>query len=74
MLENFKNIKMSRDTKVNLAFAGFFTASLLTGGGLSAPFLIGSAASNLLGCEAVKSGLNWLNRRAEGDISKNASA
>lgn len=63
-LENLKNIKLSRDAKVNAAFAGFFVASMIAAP-LGASFIIGSAASNLLGAEVVKAGLNWFNRRTE---------
>lgn len=64
-MNNLSLPSLSRDQKVNLAFTGFFAVTLLTGGAASATILVGSAASNLLGAEVVKSALNFLNRRAE---------
>jgi len=66
------NLNLDRDMKVNLAFGGFATASTIltvlyppAGVGLMAARLIGIGAGNLLGAEAVKAGLNWLNRKRE---------
>jgi hypothetical protein len=70
---------VSRDTKVDLAFGALATATtivtLMTPVGL--PFMaarvIGTVGANLLGAEAVKAGLNWLNRRRETEDGKAAN-
>ena len=69
---------VSRDTKVNLAFGALATSATIlscltpVGPAVLAARVIGTVGVNMLGAEAVKAGLNWLNRRRETDGSGNS--